>query len=573
VIFRLSSLRREKSGAFKARKGIPADVRAQYQALYGRPQARSKVAWEAIFYAPAGTPPQKAKTAHAEWLALVESRVAILRQQKLGAGVDLSQRQAAALAGEWYRWFVSQHEENPGECSHWAEQYDVWWNSLIDVAGDPETGEIDTQPPEVREELYPLLARGARTDKFLADRGTVLTEAGRDAFLSGVLWEFLAATKTLERRAGGDWGPDKHLNRLAPPARLAATTAQVDGREPSSPVMTGRSACPSAVQLFEAYSQDRKVKPSTIARQRVVFPALDAWLEAEGLTTVTLDNDAAQRWIDRVAAEGRAAKTIKDVWLAAPRAVFAWAKRKRKLRRTDNPFEGLTVEKHRPTVTRQKEFTEAETQTILRAALALRNIPSTHKGKLVQVEAARRWVPWLCAYTGARVGEMTQLRACDVERQACGPVVCITPEAGTVKNDKARTVPIHSHLVEQGFLEFVEVVRAQHGPEQPLFNTGKVGKGRGPAERAREDLATWVRDLGVTDKRIQPNHAWRHTWKRRAARARIEAGIRDAVCGHAPRTVADYYEQPTVEDMANALKHFPPYEVDSDCGNGSGRIV
>jgi hypothetical protein len=66
-------LRREKCGAFKVRKGIPADVRAEYQALYGRPQARSKVA---------ATPLQKAKTAHAEWLALVESRVAILRQQQ-----------------------------------------------------------------------------------------------------------------------------------------------------------------------------------------------------------------------------------------------------------------------------------------------------------------------------------------------------------------------------------------------------------------------------------------------------------------------------------------------------------
>jgi hypothetical protein len=85
VTFRLSSLRREKSGAFKARKGIPADIRAEYQSLYGKPQARSKVAWEAIFYASAGTPVQKVKTAHAEWLALIEGRVDILRQQKLGA--------------------------------------------------------------------------------------------------------------------------------------------------------------------------------------------------------------------------------------------------------------------------------------------------------------------------------------------------------------------------------------------------------------------------------------------------------------------------------------------------------
>jgi integrase len=563
VIFRLSSLRREKSGAFKARKGIPADIRAEYQVLYGRQGARSKVAWEAIFYAPAGTPPQKAKTAHAEWLALVESRVAILRQQKLGHGVDLSQRRAAALAGEWYTWFVSQHEENPGERSRWAELYDVWWNSLIDVAGDPETCEIDMQTPEVREELHPLLAHDAQTDKFLTDRGVVLTEAGRDAFLSAVLREFLTATKTLERRASGDWGRDKNLDKLAPPAPLTAANARAGGRGLSSHIVSARDACPSAVQLFEAYSQDRKIKPSTIGRQRCVFPALDAWLEAEGLTTVTLDSDAAQRWIDKVAAEGRSTKTIKDTWLAAPRAVFAWAKRRRKLRRSDNPFAGLTIEKHRPAVTREKEFSEAEAQTILRAALALRNIPR-HKGKLVSVEAARRWVPWLCAYTGARVGEMTQLRACDVEQQSYGPVLRITPEAGTVKNDRARSVPIHPHLVEQGFLEFVAAVRADHGPEQPLFSTGQVGKDRPPADRAREDLARWVRGLGVTDKRIQPNHAWRHTWKRRAARARIEMGIRDAVCGHAPRTVADYYELPTVEDMANALKPFPRYEVAQD---------
>jgi integrase len=289
--------------------------------------------------------------------------------------------------------------------------------------------------------------------------------------------------------------------------------------------------------LFEAYCEDRKVKPSTIARQRGVFPALDAWLEAEGLTTVTLDSDAAQRWIDKAAAEGRSSKTIKDTWLAAPRAVFAWAKRKRKLHRTDNPFAGLTVEKRRPTITRQKEFTEAEAQTILRASLALRNIPRTHKGKLVPVEAARRWIPWLCAYTGARVGEMTQLRACDVEQRAFGPALHITPEAGTVKNDKARTVPIHEHLVEQGFLGFVEAVQAQCGPEQPLFNTGKVGKGRGPAARAREDLAAWARDLGVTDKGIQPNHAWRHTWKRRATRAERDKLSRRCSSGGARRLV------------------------------------
>ena len=33
--------------------------------------------------------------------------------------------------------------------------------------------------------------------------------------------------------------------------------------------------------------------------------------------------------------------------------------------------------------------------------------------------------------------------------------VRITPEAGTVKGGKARVVPLHEHLIAQGFLKFV----------------------------------------------------------------------------------------------------------------------
>jgi hypothetical protein len=48
-MFRLSNLERIKSGAFKARKAIPAAVRAAYQRLYGR-------GWEVIFTLPAAHP-------------------------------------------------------------------------------------------------------------------------------------------------------------------------------------------------------------------------------------------------------------------------------------------------------------------------------------------------------------------------------------------------------------------------------------------------------------------------------------------------------------------------------------
>ncbi|HEY2530443.1 MAG TPA: hypothetical protein VGJ20_21335 [Xanthobacteraceae bacterium] len=127
-VYQLSKLKRTPSGAWKGRKA--------YQHLYGP-------GCEAIYWAAAGTTPQQAKARFAEWQALIERRIAALREAGSGRGQDLSQRQAGALAGEWYRWFISLHEENPGEHSRWAEMSDVWENSLIDAASDPETGELD----------------------------------------------------------------------------------------------------------------------------------------------------------------------------------------------------------------------------------------------------------------------------------------------------------------------------------------------------------------------------------------------------------------------------------------------
>jgi hypothetical protein len=115
-------------------------------------------------------------------------------------------------------------------------------------------------------------------------------------------------------------------------------------------------------------------------------------------------------------------------------------------------------------------------------------------------------------------------------------------------------------MVEQGLLDYVKSKgngplfynpAPEEAPDADITNPR-----RPRSVKAREWLAAWVRELGVTDKEIQPNHAWRHTFKRRASRVGIEPGIRDAICAHASRTVADRYERPSVEDMANALRRF-----------------
>jgi integrase len=174
-------------------------------------------------------------------------------------------------------------------------------------------------------------------------------------------------------------------------------------------------------------------------------------------------------------------------------------------------------------------------------------------------------VPLLCAYTGARAGEMTQLRSEDVHKIGGCYFAHLTPAAGTIKGGNARTVPIHDHLVELGFISFVKSRGA--GPMfcRPLTNVGSVeddpfNPKRSPAVKAREVLGVWVRSLGVTDPELSPSHAWRHTFLSKARQAGIEPALRYGITGHATKSEGEDYGVPEPEELARAIKRFPRYD-------------
>jgi integrase len=165
------------------------------------------------------------------------------------------------------------------------------------------------------------------------------------------------------------------------------------------------------------------------------------------------------------------------------------------------------------------------------------------------------------------VGEITQLRAEDVFQQDGVNALRITPEAGTVKTRQTRVVALHEHLVEQGFLHF-----AQAKGKGPLFYDVSRGQGRQSSDdptnprkpryvKVREHLAQWVRSLGINDRELQPNHAWRHTFKQIADRTGISERMSDSITGHAPKSIGASYGAPTLQDMAAALQKFPQYKL------------
>ena len=95
--------------------------------------------------------------------------------------------------------------------------------------------------------------------------------------------------------------------------------------------------------------------------------------------------------------------------------------------------------------------------------------------------------------------------------------------------------------------------------------SGRCRRARPRAAQARQRLATWVRELGVSDRNISPDHAWRHTF---ADRAGISERMSDYITGHAPKSVGAGYGAPMLDDMATALKKFPRYT-----GNKKPRAV
>ncbi|MDE2284328.1 MAG: hypothetical protein KGK33_06910 [Hyphomicrobiales bacterium] len=529
----MATLRQDANGNFRSRVRLPDQVREEYGRLYG-PRVEAK------FFAPASVGLHGAKQKFREWEAEVVSRIAAIRAAQRGEGIDLTRKEALGLAGEWYNWFVTRHEDNPGEPERWEMQ---WW-ALVDAMLEHAPDEVRAEPirdlkwtrdPEVRAGIRPVLADRGHTAQFLADRGIALANAARTLFLDCMLDNYGPALLLLERRAKGDYEPDELPNSFPP----------------FSPRNSGNL---TPRQLFDAWVKSKQPAQSTIESWKTVFNALER--DFPDRASSTIKPDEAQEWLDNLITEERSPFTVRNTWLRATRTVFKWGI-KRKLV-TSNVFADAVVDVPRRRKLRPKYFYEGERTTILKAATAVTNIDNPD-------DAARRWVPWVLAYTGARPQEITQLRGSDVRQVEGIWTANLTPEAGVGKSGQARLVPLHDHLIEQGFLDFVRGVG-----DGPLFYKARLTKTANsdptkqpklPAAQVRQRLASWVREIGVKDEHLSPNHAWRHTFKLIGRRFEERETLLDHICGHTPATEGGKYGEATLSDLADVIRRFPRYEV------------
>jgi integrase len=175
--------------------------------------------------------------------------------------------------------------------------------------------------------------------------------------------------------------------------------------------------------------------------------------------------------------------------------------------------------------------------------------PSSHRLSLSSL-------PALAAYSGARVGEVAQLRRQDVRQEAGHWLIELTPEAGTIKTNEARKVVLHPHLIELGFPQW-----AQSQSEGHLFlKPAATGDVLGPLQGVKNRLAEFARTV-VTDPNVAPLHGLRHRFKTIGMDSGVSTRVLDAIQGHAPRTAGDGYREVTVKAMADAMAKLPRVEV------------
>jgi integrase len=113
--------------------------------------------------------------------------------------------------------------------------------------------------------------------------------------------------------------------------------------------------------------------------------------------------EQVKAWRDNLLEKGVSPRTVERECLRSVKSVYSFAIREDRL--SESPAKGVAVQAARRQKRKQmRGFNDDEARAILRATLL--PLPEGIGPKL---RATLRWFPWILAYCGARVTEITQL--------------------------------------------------------------------------------------------------------------------------------------------------------------------
>lgn len=485
-----------KTGMYWLRKRVPDDLRDLLGKREEKRSLKTKNAAEA-----------KARLSQA--LVELEAKWANLKR----GPVSLTEVQAHELAAPVFDRWIQIHKYNPSE--------QRIWNTEIGVEGvwgpEPSVYPAHLIPAYLR--VQGLQERCFETaDELLAKAGLSVDGISRKRLARAVSAAMHRASLELEHMALG--GP-------AVSARKSSALSQF----PSQP----HRGVPLR-ELLDGWAKEKTPGKKTLYDWTRVVGHLEQFLghsDAGRLKSFDLN-----QWKAALIDRGLRPKTIRDGRIAPLRAILQWGVDNDRL--TTNPAARVILGVKQNAGDRKRGYTDEEARKILLAARKQRAV-------------SLRWLPWLSAYTGARIAELSQLRKEDVSKVEGVWCIRIAPEAGSIKTvSSERLVPVHTALIKEGLLDFVG--SSKSGPLFPSLKLDKFGARGGTGTKI---LGRWIRSLGIVDRRISPNHSWRHRFKTLSRRYGLASDIVDVIVGHGKKSVGDAYGEFPISALQRELEKIP----------------
>lgn len=221
-------------------------------------------------------------------------------------------------------------------------------------------------------------------------------------------------------------------------------------------------------------------------------------------------------------------------------ALFKWAESNRY--REGNPFAGIKA-KNNKKANRREHFNKAEVKQIMDG------LGDGTPNKLLK-NSSQYWGTLIAVYTGARLNEIASLLPDDVKQDETSGIwyfdVTDEKEEGKdVKTDAAvRVIPIHSRLLELGFLEFVEHSKTKKGRKDKYGHEPRLlyDMTYTPNDKWGRNLGRWVNDkylveLGLKVKNKKTLHSLRHSMITFLSVTGTDNAIIKSIVGHEADTV------------------------------------
>ncbi len=408
---------------------------------------------------------------------------------------------------------------------------------------DGEYGRWEAVADNATSKRYLALTKGSSE---YADFVAMLAEATVDAL------------DVFERRAGGELG--------AQPTSTAVNRSR-DVAKPNEDLMSlferwGAERLAKGEKRIDTVNQDRKVVEQFtqfVGADRAV-PSIspqDIFDYREAL------RDLPPKWTANKRLKGlpMAAAAAKARELDLPRLkyttinkhlstispLFKWLASQPQWVGVKNPCDGLFHDKVKGK-NRRPSFTTPVLNRILQSPLFSGFLcdGEEHLAGNCHADDWRKWIPLVCMFTGARIGEIAQLRIGDV-RQEHGVWFIHIAHGGeqSTKSGKSRSSAVHSKLQGLGFLSFVERQRKRAGGSAtaqlfPELKPNSRGQISGEASR-------WWRDyLTAIGVKQGPDGIGAHSFRHELSdRLREEAQLLDneigVVLGHSVSSTTSGY--------------------------------